>query len=146
AAREYCAALEEELRRLPERYQAPLLLCGLDGMTRDEAADHLGWSLGTFKRRLEAARHLLRCRLARRGLIPSAALCASLLYPDPTQAALSAGVVSGTARAAVALAEGRPLAEGFVSARAGALARAVLRTLTLGRIGGAAVLVVLTGF
>jgi RNA polymerase sigma factor (sigma-70 family) len=44
-------ALDEELQRLPERLRSPLLLCYLSGLTRDEAARQLGWSLGTLKRR-----------------------------------------------------------------------------------------------
>src|ERR1700730_5765378 len=36
--REVCAVLHEELARMAEKYRAPLLLCGLEGMTRDEAA------------------------------------------------------------------------------------------------------------
>jgi RNA polymerase sigma factor (sigma-70 family) len=54
--REVCDALEEELQRLPERLRSPLLLCYLSGLTRDEAARQLGWSLGTLKRRLEEGR------------------------------------------------------------------------------------------
>src|SRR5262249_38696531 len=41
---EVCQALDEELRRLPERLRSPLLLCYLSGLTRDEAARQLGWS------------------------------------------------------------------------------------------------------
>jgi RNA polymerase sigma factor (sigma-70 family) len=44
ARREICEALDEELHQLPDRYRAPLLLCYLDGKTRDEAAVQLGWS------------------------------------------------------------------------------------------------------
>src|SRR5262249_11317397 len=51
--REVCETLDEELQRLPERLRSPLLLCYLSGLTRDEAAKQLGWSLGTLKRRLE---------------------------------------------------------------------------------------------
>src|SRR5260221_10498343 len=50
-------ALDEELQRLPARWRSPLLLCYLSGLTRDEAARQLGWSLGTLKRRLEEGRN-----------------------------------------------------------------------------------------
>src|SRR5262249_8005060 len=66
--REAQTVLDEEMARLPEKYRAPLVLCYLEGTTRDEAAQQLGWSLGTLKRRLEQGREMLRGRLARRGL------------------------------------------------------------------------------
>ncbi len=85
---EVCQALDEELQRLPERLRSPLLLCYLSGLTRDEAAKQLGWSLGTLKRRLEEGRKALRSRLVKRGLA-SVGLALTVLTPEALRAAVS---------------------------------------------------------
>jgi RNA polymerase sigma factor (sigma-70 family) len=90
--RELLTVLDEELQRLPERLRAPLVLCYLQGRTRDEAAHELGWSLGTFKRRLEQGRAGLHARLSRRGISLGALLAGGL----------AAGAVSSARAAAVA--------------------------------------------
>lgn len=68
--REVRQRLDEEVRRLPAKLRLPILLCYFEELTRDEAADRLGWSLSTLKRRLETARDRLRLRLLRRGIAP----------------------------------------------------------------------------
>src|SRR5262249_53246257 len=67
------------------------------GLTRDEAARQLGWSLGTVKRRLEEGRKALRIRLARRG-IASVGLALTVLTPEALQAAVSASLLDATVR------------------------------------------------
>jgi RNA polymerase sigma factor (sigma-70 family) len=69
--------LHEELARLSERHRLPLVLCYLQGHTQDQAADLLGLSKGTLKRRLEVGRARLRQRLLRRGVGPAAVLLAA---------------------------------------------------------------------
>jgi len=71
--------LDQELAKLPERYRAPLVLCYLEGRTRDEAAGQLGWSVGVVRGRLERGRQLLRAGLCRRGVaLPTAMLATGL--------------------------------------------------------------------
>ena len=71
--------LDQELARLPETCRSALILCYLEGRTRDQAAQHAGLSLRTLDRRLEEGRQLLRVRLARRGLDLSVVVLAAAL-------------------------------------------------------------------
>ncbi|QJW99923.1 sigma-70 family RNA polymerase sigma factor [Frigoriglobus tundricola] len=67
-AGELFAALDDELDRLPPIYREPLVLCYLDGLTREDAAVRLGVPSGTVKSRLERGRKSLAGALAKRGL------------------------------------------------------------------------------
>ncbi len=67
-SRELLRIVDEEIERLPVAVRAPLILCCLEGRTRDEAAVQLGCSVAAVKGRLERGRDLLRRRLKRRGV------------------------------------------------------------------------------
>ena len=99
--REACAILHEELDRLPENYRLPLLLCYLEGKSRDEAAQQLGCTVGTLHGRLERGRDRLRFRLTRRGVTLStgllAAVASSVSAGGPPQLLIEATLVAATA-------------------------------------------------
>ncbi len=103
--REVRQILDEELGRLPERYRLPLIMCYLEGQSRDEAAAQLGWSPGKVKGLLERGREHLRTRLIRRGLTLSAA--GTSLLADAALAVPIPPLLSATTRlAALRLVEG----------------------------------------
>jgi RND family efflux transporter MFP subunit len=62
------SALDQEISRLPERFQIPIVLCYLEGKSVSETALLLGWPRGTVASRLARARRQLHSRLARRRL------------------------------------------------------------------------------
>src|SRR5262249_13459928 len=68
--------LHAELTRLPEQLRAPIVMCYLEGLTHDQAAEQLRWPVGTVRSRLARARERLRTRLSRRGVCVSASVVA----------------------------------------------------------------------
>jgi RNA polymerase sigma factor (sigma-70 family) len=131
--RELRPILEEELQRLPERYRAPLLLCYLEGKTRDEAAQQLGWLLGSVKWRLERGRELLRGRLARRGLALSSFLL-SALEAESAVVSVPAELLATTVQAALPFAADPNTAPAGISAAAVALAQGALTTMIASKL------------
>jgi RNA polymerase sigma factor (sigma-70 family) len=94
--REAGEALDEELVRLPDRFRVPLVLCYLEGLTRDEAAERLGWPVSTLKSRLAEARERLGRRLSARGLGLPAVLVASLFSAGTAAAVVPAALLDAT--------------------------------------------------
>jgi len=142
--REAQTVLDEELELIPERYRAPLILCYLDGKTRDEAAQELEVSPGKLHGRLERGRALLRDRLEKRGITLAAALCATALSSGAAKAALPAPLLIASAKAASALAAGQPLTADIVTTNVLTLTQGVLKSmfLTKLKLGAAAALCV----
>jgi hypothetical protein len=125
-------------------YRAPVVLCYLEGRTRDEAAQQLGWSLRTLQRRLDRGREILRLRLTRRGLTLSAGLLATALTEHAAEAALPAGLVNLTVQAILPSAS-KAAAAGLTSGPAAALAKEVLSAMLLSKLTTLATIILAVG-
>ena len=116
----------EEIARLPARFQAPVVLCDLEGTSYEEAARRLGWPVGTVKSRLSRARARLRERLTRRGLAPAESSIVTASCPAvPCRRAWSRPRPAPL----YALIAGRLTSAGVVSASVATLTQGVLRTM-----------------
>jgi RNA polymerase sigma factor (sigma-70 family) len=125
------AAIDEELGRLPEKYRIAVILCGLEGRTRPEAARQLGLPEGTVASRLAKGRALLAKRLIRRGLGVSAAGLTAAGIQQAAPGAVPAALLANTAKAVGLLAAGDAAAAGLVSAEVSALADSALRAMAV---------------
>jgi HlyD family secretion protein len=142
--------IQEEVRRLPAKYRAVVVLCYWQGLTQEQAAVQLGCPLGTVRSRLARARDLLRRRLVRRGLAPLAGIVAASLdgatasaralprFPVPSE------LVHSTIRAASQVAFGQasaPVVSGLVTS----LVQRVVWSMTMSKISSVVVGVAVVG-
>ena len=112
--------LDRELSHLPERYRMVLVLCDLEGVTRQEAARQLGLPEGTVNSRLSRARAILVKRLTRHGMILSAGTLVAVLSQNAT-ACVPASVAALTVKVAVLTATGNAVTTNAISANVAAL-------------------------
>ena len=126
--------IHEELDRIPERYRTVLVLCCLEGLTQHQAAQQLGWPLGTVQSRLARGRERLRARLARRGLTPSSAVLMLPLSSEAAQVALPAALANSTVRLALTIGAARALAIGVVPVAVMSLAKRAVRTMFVNKV------------
>jgi RNA polymerase sigma factor (sigma-70 family) len=124
------AVLDEELDRLPASLRLPMVLCYLEGMTHDQAAQQLKWPVGTVRSRMARARDLLRQRLSRRGIVPEGAGLAASMAAEPLPPVL----LDATVQAAFRFATRSSMAANLASASAAALARGVLKAMIVSKL------------
>lgn len=128
-ARELLDVVDEELMRLPETYRLPLILCGLEGHTQEEAAQMLGCTPGSLRGRLERGRARLHARLTRRGLAFSGALL-MLGASQAAAASMAARLSSATLQAALMFARGEG---GNIAATVLTLAESAVTSMTMAK-------------
>jgi RNA polymerase sigma factor (sigma-70 family) len=137
------SVLGEELGRLPGHYRGVVVLCDLEGLTRGEAARHLGIPEGSVASRLSRARTMLAKRLARRGFVFSGGPVAAARAAGPASASAPPALVASTIRNASLLAAGR--AAGVVSAQVVALAEGVVKAMFAVRIRSSLAMLLVAG-
>jgi RNA polymerase sigma factor (sigma-70 family) len=140
--RELLAVLDEELQNLAECERSPLVLCYLEGRTRDEVARLLGCSQSTLNRRIEHAKDRLRGRLARRGVALSAVLLAAGLTQTTASAGVSHMLAFSTVQGVLASVSGKTVG---VASAATALAEGTLRTMSAAKLKLAAAVALAVG-
>jgi hypothetical protein len=137
SSRELFRAVDEEIECLPATLRLPVILCCLEGRTRDEAAERMGCSVAAVKGRLERGRHLLRQRLERRGIGLPAAFLVLGLASERIRASLWAktiqSILHAPSPAVAALAQA-----GLPAMAAGTLKLALVGLATLLMAAGAA--------
>jgi RNA polymerase sigma factor (sigma-70 family) len=136
---EQTRVIQEEIGRLPEKYRAAVVLCYLEGLTHEMAAEHLGWPVGSVKSRLAWARDRLRIRLGRRGVAPAAVLSdrtGSSKDPEfaPSPCIVPTALADATMRGALSAGLGKTALAGIVSAEAIALMEGFVRSMTMAKL------------
>jgi RNA polymerase sigma factor (sigma-70 family) len=138
--REAAIVLDEELARLPNRYRAPLVLCYLEGLARDEAACRLGWKLSTLKGRLARGRLLMQRRLTRRGLTPAVGLL-SATVAAPAAATIPSHLAANVVKTGMLAVTGGPI---MIPSAVTSLAQGAMRSMSIAKLRLAAVVVAMT--
>jgi hypothetical protein len=123
------ADLHEEIAQLPEQYRRPIILCYMQGLTQMQAAEKLGWPLGTVQIRLHRGRECLRSRLIRRD--PNFSSTALLTSLTATTGIPPRSWREVTARAAVRFATGNETT-GLVTPAVSGMAKSILASMLYG--------------
>jgi RNA polymerase sigma factor (sigma-70 family) len=136
--------LYAELDRLSEILRGPLVLCYLEGLTNEQAAQRLRLPVRTIQRRLAQGRDRLRARLVRRGVAPVMGLLAASLSTDAATAELPAVWAVNTVHAAVQIVvQGN--ASGVASLGALTMMEGLMGAILDAKLKVAALTVLLTG-
>jgi len=124
------AALDAEVANLPDRFRSVVVLCLVEARTRVEAAAVLGVPVGTVDSRLNAARKMLRTRLARRGVAGALGVSLEQMLGEPVAATGRRVLELISSTVSAVLAEAAGPGTGAVSPAVAELSRGVTMTTT----------------
>lgn len=125
--------LDQELSQLGDLYREAVVLCDLEGKTRQEAARQLGIPEGTLSGRLTTARRQLAKRLTRHGVTLSGGAIATILSQGAASACVPLPLVISTVKAATAVAAGSATT-GVISASVVALTEGVMQAMFMTKV------------
>jgi RNA polymerase sigma factor (sigma-70 family) len=144
--------VQEEVRRLPEKYRSVVVLCYWEGLTQEQAAAQLGCPLGTVRSRLARARGLLHRRITRRGFGGLAGVVSANFDGSSTSAGsvslqlppVPPALVHSTIQLASHVAAGRLISQ-LASVLTASLVQRFLWSFTMLKIGSALAAVAIVG-
>ncbi len=129
--------LHEEIARLPRHYREPVVLCYLEGLTADVAAQRLGCPRGTVLSRLSRAKDRLRAQLIRRGIASPSVLLSAGTLPDAT--AMPAALLETTVKTSLSFVSHSSTALALGSTKPAALATGVLDAMLISKLRAGAI-------
>jgi len=123
--------LDEELSRLPEKLQAAVVLCDLDGLTQKQAAEQLSVAPATIAERVSKGRRLLRNHMVQRGAtFTLAGFAACVAYSRESAVAMTGSFVADVAAKSTLYAAGKSALEIGVSSSVIQTANKVISVMT----------------
>jgi RNA polymerase sigma factor (sigma-70 family) len=132
--REIYSIVHEEIDRLTDAQRLPILLCALQGLSHEEAAERLRWPVGTVKSRLVRARRRLQGRLARRGLAPAITIAAIIADSPAPAASVPLALAMATTRAALQTLPAATTTTASISTSIAMLLQSELRAMLLAKM------------
>jgi RNA polymerase sigma factor (sigma-70 family) len=138
--------LDRAVSQLPDKYRLPVVLCDLEGRSRQEVARQLRLPEGTLSSRLAAARKTLARRLARHAPVLAGGVAALLLAERASCAGVPGALARSVVKAAALAETGRAAVAAVTSPRVAALTEGVLITMlqTKFKVAGLFLLAALT--
>jgi RNA polymerase sigma factor (sigma-70 family) len=134
--RELEEVLDEELAALPAKYREAIILCDLEGRTREEAGRRLNTSASTIAKRVTRGRKLLGERLVRRGVTFGAGgLATALAHGTAAGLVLHSRLINETLRIADLFLLGARVSGVPAVAKITSLAQGELTKMFLAKIG-----------
>jgi RNA polymerase sigma factor (sigma-70 family) len=131
--------LDQELRQLPDKYRAVVVLCDLEGMTRKKAALQLGLPEGTVASRLARARSTLARRLGKHGLSVTGCALGLLFARGAAAQWVPSAVMSATIQTVTQVAAGQ-VAPRAIPATVAALTEGAIQAMWITKLRTALVM------